>query len=128
MKMKLFVPAILFLIFWTNTFSPQAISWERTNGPYGGFISVIYQSSTGKIYAGARGLLYTKYSSDESWNLALRTNTSSTTTTIVENSQGEIFASFGNGTYHSTDNGVTWTMLSSGITGVLINKLSIQRL
>ncbi len=124
--MKLIFLVIIFFGLSSNAFFPQTLSWERTNGPYGGFISVIYQSSSGKIYAGARGLLYSKYSNEEGWNLALRTNTGSSATTIVENSQGEIFASFGIGTYHSIDNGVTWTMLSSGITGVLINKLTID--
>ncbi|HCY76549.1 MAG TPA: hypothetical protein DHV28_11565 [Ignavibacteriales bacterium] len=117
---------IILFIFLPSILLSQNISWERTNGPYGGFITVIYKSSSGKIFASGRGLLYRKDYNENNWTLVLRTNTSSTGTTIVENSQGEIFASFGIGTYSSSNNGDTWELMNSGVTGLLINKLTID--
>ncbi len=125
-KMKATLLILIIISLGTRFINPQAKTWERVNGPYGGFISAIYQSSTGKIYAGGRGLLYSKYSNEENWSLTLRTNPSAAATTIVENSQGKVFASFTAGTYCSTDNGVTWTLLNSGITGAVIDKLTID--
>jgi len=117
---------ILIIILFGQTFYSQNISWEKTKGPYGGFITVLYQSNNGKIFAGGRGKLYTKENNEQMWHLTLRTYTDSYATTIVENSQGEIFASFGIGTFRSNDNGTTWEIMNSGINGLTINKLNID--
>ena len=105
---------------------PQNISWEKTKGPYGGFITVLYQSNIGTVYAGGRGILFSKGALENEWHPILRTYVASYATTIVENSQGDIFVSFGLGTYRSNDNGISWELMNSGVPGLTINKLNID--
>lgn len=119
---------ILFIAFPFYVIYSQNLTWERMNGPYGGFISAIYQSSSGKIFAGGRGLLYSKVNEGEEWQLVIRTNNNSPASTIIENSYGELFASFGTGSYRSNDNGNSWELMVSGVPGLNIDKLAVDDL
>lgn len=102
--------------------------WQQTNGPYDSF-STFAVNNDGEIFAGARGI----YKFDKSNNIWIKLNFPDLyVTTIFISSNGYIFAGatypYGGGslsqegTYRSTDNGQTWTLIQSSIADLIIEK------
>lgn len=100
---------------------PKALSPDKVMKPSD--VTCIFINSNGHIFAGfsdwtGKGESYAVRSTDNgnSWSFISKFNRT-VIYSIATHSSGEIFVAFQDeGVYHSTDNGVTWSQLNSGLT------------
>ena len=95
--------------------------WAQTAGPYGGQIRALALSGT-DVYAGTNGGVYHTSNNGTSWNAR---GLGDKTIFAIAFSGSTMFAG-GEGVARSTDGGLTWTDISSGLTNTNVRSLCVQ--
>lgn len=94
----------------------QAQSWERAGATWGGSVDALQALSDGKILAGTRAGIYYSLDSGRSWTRAVSPRTNDGFNAFAVAPDGSIYAACTSegGVNRSTDQGMTWTSVSSG--------------
>jgi photosystem II stability/assembly factor-like uncharacterized protein len=106
----------------------QTVSWQPTNGPYGGIGFAIAANSNGRLFVGMwdsfGGLCY---SSDNGMTWQKGTATALPyveTYAFAFPSDSEAFAgTFGYGIYRTVDGGLNWIPMNNGLSNLLVHSL-----
>ena len=117
----------IFVHFVTKSALSKEITWEPTNGPFGGRVNALAIQSNGHILAGtANGGLYRSTDNGDSWILSsFITDIYIRAITLSPN--GNIFvATENNGIFRSLDNGENWTQINNGLKSLSVRALEIN--
>jgi PKD repeat protein/photosystem II stability/assembly factor-like uncharacterized protein len=114
--------SIVTLLIAISYCSPAQNLWVKTNGPFGGNITAIANSSTNDVYLGTHGDGLYKLSSDgESWvrlNEGLSDTCNVTSIAIKDNTT--LFATTSEqGIFRSTNKGSNWESVNTGFGGTM---------
>ena len=104
------------------------LTWEQTEGPFGGEVHALSSSNAGQLYAGtAQGGVYTSSDAGASWSQVSDGITSLDIVALAQRPDGELFSgSYGGGVYRSTDGGAHWIQANEGLPdGVYIQSLLV---
>lgn len=109
--------AILFLC--GSTLAAQSLSWQETNGPYGGNVSQVVSDQTGRVYAISDGIIFELVSFDHRWGALGFLGIEIKDMVIAPN--GSFFiGTEGGGVGRSTNSGHEWTQANNGISNGFI--------
>lgn len=101
--------------------SPAKAQWSQTAGPYGGQVRALHVSGT-DVFAGTNGGVFHTANNGTSWSAR---GLGQRTIMAFAQSGSTLFAG-GEGVAFSTDAGLTWTDMSSGLTNTDVRSLCIQ--
>lgn len=98
-------------------FSPPAIYWEPSNGPFNGRITTMSVGAGNRVYAGTYGGMYRTTSSGDVWqqgNTGLNSSRTRTVYASLATNTG-LFIGTRLGMYRSLDKGITWKAINKGL-------------
>lgn len=110
--------------------SDAQVTWQQTNGPFGGSINAIAISSSDQIFAGTQPAgMFCSTDNGSSWREINQGLPNLAVAAIIIDSSGRIYAGVGNqGIFRSTDNGSTWTRTANQLTGCSVSVFQINSL
>ena len=112
---KTFTHTSLTFILLFFCFTNVHAQWQQTNGPFGGVISAIESDGT-HLYASCRGGgLYRSDDNGLTWPNHFFDGTFFSFTDLLADGS-KLYGASNNGFAMSTDNGLTWTISSTGLT------------
>lgn len=107
--------ACLLLLPAASTFG----QWSRTNGPEGGYTSLLFHDPTsGYIFAGGNGF-YRSRDNGATWSESNTGMDATASPVAMVRSGANLFTASLDKVYLSTDNGTTWTVRGSGLPQIL---------
>ena len=106
---------ILFMIISTGTLRAQ-VSWEQTNGPFGGDVRSLTINIGGDIFAGiSSGGVFRSIDNGDNWT-EINTDLMNTFVfSLAINAGGDIFAGTSGGVFRPIDNGDNWTKINTSL-------------
>jgi ligand-binding sensor domain-containing protein len=114
--------AIACLLVWlppARALAQNEITWQPTNGPYGGIVNAFAVNASGTIFAATRASGV--FRSDNQGDTWARTGLpGGDIFSLAVNSRGHLFAGLSNGVLRSTDDGQTWKNVNAGMTDVKV--------
>ncbi len=112
---------LLFLVVPGMSWS-QSVSWQTTNGPFGGTVSTVITNAQGEVLAGTeRGVFL---SSDDGVTWQLQGFEDWPVNVLRKDSDGTLYAGTNNGVYQSVDGGHTWNEF--GLDGYAIRDVALH--
>jgi len=123
--MKTFINILLSFFFFTSFTSSQTFQWQQLNGPFGGTPTCITSNSSGNIFSGLNDYKGFFRSLDEglTWqsiNNGVALDYRNVGWIVVDSADNLVAGAgshVGSNVYRSTDNGESWTSITSGFGG-----------
>ncbi len=103
----------------------QSPLWQRTNGPYGGFIYSLAINPEGHVFAGTNGAgVFRSTDKGKSWSQSDSSSLRySQVLSLVTKKNGYIFAGTPGGIFRSSDKGRSWTQV---LNTAFVNALAVD--
>lgn len=123
------------LILWSNVVFAQGNFWEQADGPDGGSIYSFCVSNSGIVFAGTAGSgLFRSTDNCETWEAVDMGTPINNVTALATAPNGDLYAAteyvFGTtltiAVYRSTDEGLTWTWASNGLSAVYLQSIVVN--
>src|SRR5436190_4435567 len=107
------------------TAQPTMAQWVKTNGPEGGYVSVIFNDPTsGYTFTGGNGF-YRSSDNGVTWSETGSGLDGNASPVAVVRSGSNLFAASLDRVYLSTNNGDSWTLRNSGLTAQVLSMAAI---